>query len=209
VALDRPVAALRHATPGYFDAMEIRLRAGRLFRDQEPTPVAVISESLAKALWPDVAVRDAPGRWIRDAGSAGPLITIVGVVAEVRTTALDRRPMPQMYRPYTQGAAAEMSLVMRSAGDPQSLARAIGSAIRGLDGNLPAPTVRTMREMFFGSLAQRRFQMVMIATFAALAMVLAVVGIYGVVSYSCCGGPGRSACAWLWARSRGTGFEPF
>ena len=188
LTLERPVAAARHATPGYFDAMGIPLRAGRVFRDEEPAPVAVISESLAKALWPDLRGGDATGRRIRDRGPNSPLIAIVGVVADVRTTALDRRPMPQMYRPYTQGPdaeiAAEMSLVVRSTEEPQGLARAINRTIRGLDGSLPPPTVRTMSEMVSASVAERRFQMVLIATFAGLALTLAVVGIYGVVNYS-------------------------
>jgi len=182
--LDRPVAAFRTATPGYFGAMGIPLRAGRVFRDEEPAPVAVISEGLAKALWPDLRGADATGRRIRDRGVTTPLITIVGVVADVRTTALEQRPMPQIYRPYTQGPDADVSLVVRSAEEPQSLARAISSAIRGVDPNLPPPSVRTIREMVFASVAQRRFQMVLIATFAGLALALAVVGTYGVVSYS-------------------------
>lgn len=92
--------------------------------------------------------------------------------------------MPQMYRPYTQGSAAEMSLVIRSAEDPRSLGRAILAEIRQLDPNLPVTTMRTMRDIVSGSVAQRRFQMLLIAAFAALALVLAVVGVYGVVSYS-------------------------
>jgi putative ABC transport system permease protein len=182
VVLERPVAAWRHATPGYFDAMGIPLLGGRVFRDQESIPVAMISQSLAKALWPDAKISDVNGRRVRE--GAGALITIVGVVADVRTAALDRRPMPQMYRPYTQGAPLDMSFVIRSAEEPRNLARAIQAAVRSLDTNLPPPTLRTMREMVSASMAQRRFQMALIATFAVLALALAMVGIYGVVNYS-------------------------
>ncbi|HEY2019016.1 MAG TPA: ABC transporter permease [Bryobacteraceae bacterium] len=184
VRLDRPVAAWRHATPGYFEAIGIPLVAGRLFREQEPMPVAVLSQSMAKALWPDQGPGGAIGRGVREGSPRGPLIRIVGVVADVRTTALDRRPMPQMYRPYTQGSDADMSVVMRSTRDPISLGSAIRAAIREVDGSLPVPAMRTMGEMVSASLAQRRFQMVLIVMFAALALVLAVVGIYGVVNYS-------------------------
>jgi putative ABC transport system permease protein len=182
VSLARPAAAWRHATPEYFNAMGIPILAGRLFRDLEPSPVAVISQSLAKALWPDAQPESALGRRIRAGGP--PLTTIVGVVADVRTVSLEAKPMPQMYRPYTQGSEADMSVVVRSAQDPQSLARAVRGEIRSLDPDLPVPSMKTMREIVSGSVAQRRFQMVLILAFAGLALVLAIVGIYGVVSYS-------------------------
>jgi predicted permease len=182
VSLDRPVATWRHATPDYFNAMGIPLLAGRPFRDLEASPVALVSQSLAKALWPDARPESAAGKVLRE--GAGPLIKVVGVVADVRTVSLEAAPMPQLYRPYTQGAAADMSIVIRSAQDPQSLARAVHGEIRSLDASLPVPSMKTMREMVAGSMSQRRFQMVLIVAFAALALVLAVVGIYGVVSYS-------------------------
>ena len=182
VALERPAAAWRHATPEYFNAMGIALLAGRAFRDQEPAPVAVISQSLAKGLWPSAQPESAVGKRVRE--RRGPLITIVGVAADVRTVSLEAQPMPQMYRPYTQGAAADMSIVVRTARDPESLARAVRGEIRSLDADLPVPSMKTMREMVSGSMAQRRFQMVLIMAFAGLALVLAIVGIYGVVSYS-------------------------
>jgi predicted permease len=192
VSLARPVAAWRHATPDYFNAMGIPLLAGRPFRDMEPSPVALISQSLAKALWPNEPLESAIGRRIRE--GASPLTTIVGVVADVRTVSLEAQPMPQAYNPYmqaaapgmgdTQSSAADMSIVLRSAQDPLSVARAVRQQIRSLDANLPVPAMKTMREMVSGSVAQRRFQLVLIMSFAGLALVLAVVGIYGVVSYS-------------------------
>jgi predicted permease len=181
-SLKRPVAAWRHATPEYFQAIGIPLLAGRAFRDQEPSPIAVISQSLAKGLWPSEQPGNAVGRRIRAGG--GPLTTIVGVVADVRTVSLEAKPMPQMYCPYTQGTAADMSIVIRTAREPQSLARAVREQIRSLDPDLPVPSMKTMRELVAGSVAQRRFQMVLIMAFAGLALVLAIVGIYGVVSYS-------------------------
>ena len=184
LSLQRPVAAWRHATPQYFSAMGIPMLAGRPFRDLEPSPAAVISQSLAKALWPDSQPASVVGRRVHERGPGSPLVTIVGVAADVRTVSLEARPMPQMYRPYTQGSAADMSVVVRSAQDPRSLANAVRGEIRSLDSNLPVPAMKTMREIVAGSVAQRRFQMVLILAFAGLALVLAIVGIYGVVCYS-------------------------
>jgi predicted permease len=184
VSLDRPVAAWRHATPAYFDAMGIPLRAGRAFREQESVPTAIVSQSLAKALWPAEPPERAVGKHLREGSTSSPLITIVGVASDVRTVSLETQPMPQLYRPYTQGADADMSVVIRSALDPLALASAVREAIHSLDPDLPVPAMRTMREMVSSSLAQRRFQMVLISAFAILALALAVVGIYGVVSYS-------------------------
>ena len=184
VSLDRPSAAWRHATPDYFRAMGIPLLAGRAFRELEPAPVAIISQSLAKALWPLEPAESAVGKGIREGSPRGPLIRIAGVAADVRTVSLESKPMPQMYRPYVQGAESDMSVVVRTAQDPQMLARAVRGEIRSLDAGLPVPAMRTMRELVSGSVSQRRFQMVLIVAFAALALLLTVVGIYGVVSYS-------------------------
>jgi predicted permease len=192
--LDRPVATSRYATPGYFESMQIRLLAGRDIREQEPAPVAVISQSLAKALWPKEPLPGVIGRRFRH--SSLGIVSIVGIVADVRTAALEAQPMPQVYRPYDQGATpgmgtagagttpAEMSLVMRSARAPGDLARAVTAEIRAIDPNLPVPALRTMYQMVSAAVAQRRFQTVLIAVFAMVALALAVVGTYGVVSYS-------------------------
>ncbi|MBZ5623008.1 MAG: ABC transporter permease [Acidobacteriia bacterium] len=180
--LDRPVAASRSATPGYFESMQIRLLSGRDFRDQEPAPVAVISQALAKALWPNEPLPGMIGRRFRH--SSMGIVSIIGVVADVRTAALDAQPMPQVYRPYDQVTPAEMSLVIRSAREPGDLARAATAEIRGIDPNLPVPALRTMYQMVSAAVAQRRFQTVLIAVFALVALGLAVVGTYGVVSYS-------------------------
>jgi ABC-type antimicrobial peptide transport system permease subunit len=121
---------------------------------------------------------------VREGSPLAPLITIVGVAADVRTVSLEAQAMPQMYRPYTQGSAAAMSIVIRSTQDPRNLAQAVREEIHALDANLPVPSVKTMREIVSGSVAQRRFQMVLIMAFAGLALLLAMVGIYGVVTYS-------------------------
>ena len=164
--------------------LEIPLRAGRVFRDEEPTATAVISQSLAKGLWPGEEPAAVIGRGIRQRGPRGTLIRVVGVVGDVQTAALDQKPMPQIYRPYSQGPATQMSLVIRSAGDPAALSRSVRAEIRAMDAGLPVEGLRTMREIVSESVAERRFQMVLILTFAGVALALTLVGIYGVVSYA-------------------------
>jgi putative ABC transport system permease protein len=97
---------------------------------------------------------------------------------------LEREPMPVFYRPHAQFASRDMTVVVRTIQEPQALAAAIRAETWKLDQDLPIPTMRTMREIVSVSVAERRFQTVLVALFAALSLVLAVVGIYGVTSYS-------------------------
>jgi putative ABC transport system permease protein len=133
-------------------------------------------------LWPGQSPAAAIGRKFRQ--SSQGIVTTVGVVGDVRTATLEEKPMPQVYRPYSQGAPLEMSLVIRSARDPGDLARAATAELHAIDPNLPAPAMRTMYQMVSNAVSQRRFETVLILIFAAIALGLAVVGTYGVVSYS-------------------------
>jgi putative ABC transport system permease protein len=99
-------------------------------------------------------------------------------------SALDREPMPAIYRPHAQALSREMTLVLRTATAPEALASAIRSEAWKLDKNLPVPTIKTMEEIVSASVAERRFQVMLIALFGILALALAVVGIYGVTSYA-------------------------
>ncbi|MBI2688775.1 MAG: ABC transporter permease [Acidobacteria bacterium] len=180
----RPVAMVRAVTSGYFAASGTALRAGRHFESQEPAPTALISESLARNLWPNEPLPSVIGRGIRQGNVTGPVITIAGVVEDVRPGAADRESPPVIYRPHSQWASGPATLFIRTAQDPATLAPAVREAIRGMDANLPIPAIRTMREIVLESVSQRRFQLILTSLFALLALLLGAIGVYGVVSYS-------------------------
>jgi putative ABC transport system permease protein len=112
------------------------------------------------------------------------LITVVGVVEDVRPGAVDRELQPLIYRPHGQWASGPMTLVVRTSEAPATLGPAVRAEIRKVDPNLPIPAIRTMREIVSASVAQRRFQMVLTSLFALVTLLLGAVGVYGVVSYS-------------------------
>ena len=184
VVLTRPVAMIRGVTSGYFAASGTALRAGRFLTDEEPGPVAVISESLARRLWPQESAASSVGQLFRQSNTDSPLITVVGVAGDARPGALDRDPLPVVYRPYEQWAIGPMTLVVRTAQDPAALAPAVRATIRDIDRNLPILAIRTMREIVSSTVAERQFQMMLTSIFALLALLLGAVGLYGVVSYS-------------------------
>ena len=184
VAMQRPVALIRSVTPGYFAASGATLRAGRFFAETEQTPVAIISESLVKRLWPGESTPAVVGHVFRLGDVTRPPITVAGIVADTRPGALDREPAPEVYRPQSQRAGGAMSLVIRTSQEPAALASAVRAEIRKMDANLPIPPIRTMREILSQTVAERRFQMTLTVLFALLALCLGGVGIYGVVSYS-------------------------
>jgi putative ABC transport system permease protein len=164
--------------------MGIQLLAGRFLRDQEPAPAAVIGATLARHLWPGEPVANAVGKRVATDGPKAGMVTIVGVAGDVRMGALERDPMPVFYRPHSQFASRDMTVVVRTVQEPQALAAAVRAETWTLDRDLPIPTMKTMREIVSASVAQRRFQTMLVALFAALSLVLALVGIYGVTSYS-------------------------
>jgi len=184
LVLARPVAMIRGATQGYFAAAGHPLRAGRLLTDDERTPTAVISESLAKRLWPEDPPTAIVGRQLHQGDVRGPLVTVAGVVSDVRSGDLEREPPPTVYRPYKQWASGPMTMVIRTAQQPESLAGAVRSEVWKLDPNLPIAAMRTMKEIVSSMVAQRRFQMSLTSLFAAVALLLGAVGVFGVVSYA-------------------------
>jgi predicted permease len=184
IVLQRPVAAIRSVTAGYFAASGTALLAGRLLTDAEDTPVAIISEALAARLWPAEPLAAVVGRHIRQSNVAGPLVAVVGVASNAHPGGLDREPAPVVYRPYTQWASGPMTLVIRTARDPGAIGPVVRSEISAMDGNLPITNMRTMREIVSLSVAERRFQMLLTSLFAVVALLLGSVGVYGVVSYA-------------------------
>ena len=185
VVLVRPVAMIRTVTTGYFAASGSQLRAGRTFGDSESGLVAVVSESLAARLWPGDSAINVLGRRIRQGGNLSiPLIEVIGVVGDAQPGGLDRDPVAALYRPYQQFPSGPMTLIVRTAQDPAVLAGSIKAEIRRMDPDLPITAMRTMRDVVSATVAQRRFQMLLVSLFATVALLLGVVGVYGVTNYA-------------------------
>jgi putative ABC transport system permease protein len=180
----RPVAMIRAVTTGYFAASGTPLRAGRLLASEEPIEVAVISQSLAARLWPSEGALDIIGHQFRQGRVDGPLITVVGLVGDARPGAVERDAPPVIYRPYEQWSSGSMTLLVRGDGDPAALAPAVRTVVRGMDPNLPILSLRTMREVVASAVAERRLQMILTSMFAAVALLLGSIGLYGVVSHA-------------------------
>jgi predicted permease len=177
----------RVAGGDYFRVMEIPLRQGRLFTDADTAAapgVAVIDERMAQQLWP---AGDAIGKRIRSAGidasDTAPWITIVGVVANVKQDALDADSRMALYLAQSQTTPRNINIVLRTPGDPAALTTAVRKEIHDIDPDLPIYDVRTMTERVDASLARRRFSMLLLTIFAALASGLAALGIYSVVAF--------------------------
>ena len=182
---NRPVAGFREVTPGYFAASGTALLAGRFFAETDRVTTAIISQSLAKSLWQKEPLTRIIGRQFRQGDLQSPPVTVIGVVADVRAGAVDHGMRPQIYRPYLPPRAnTDMTLVVRTTGNPAALAQAVRAEIRKLDPDIPIPEIQTMRQVISSTVAERRFQMMLTGLFALLALLLGSVGIYGVVSYS-------------------------
>jgi putative ABC transport system permease protein len=178
--------AVRPITPNWFKTMGIPLLAGRDFTaaDEVDAPtVAVISESLAR--------RDYPGEnplgkrlHVRIGRPQGTDYEIVGVVGDIRMTSLESAAGPAVYVPHTQLAIGFMTFVVRTDLDTHSVVSGVAAAVRGLDPELPLADVRTMEEVIDQTVARPRVVAVLLSVFAAMALVLAAVGVYGVMAFS-------------------------
>jgi putative ABC transport system permease protein len=180
--MERPLADVRQVNPEYFPTLGIPLRAGRFFTDADRgRSVAVISPLSAERLWPG----NSPlGKRFRLGGDDSPLNEVIGVAGDIRGASLNKRPSPTVYIPYWQRNFTQASLAVRTAMDPLAASSAVRAAIRAVDAELPVPAFRTMDEILSESVAQRKFQMTLVLLFGLTALLLATLGIYGVVSYS-------------------------
>jgi putative ABC transport system permease protein len=168
---------VRAITPAYFRTIGIRLRAGREFAAVESpkNPVVILSESAARQRWP--GIRDPLGRKLQK-------MTLVGIVDDTRASGMDNEIEPYLYTPFLQFAPEEFAVAVRADRDAVRLASAVKSEIWRLDRDLPVTHVSRMRQLVADSIAPRRFEALLMSLFAGFALLLAAVGIYGVVAYS-------------------------
>ncbi|HLM99195.1 MAG TPA: ABC transporter permease [Bryobacteraceae bacterium] len=176
---ERPFANMRFISPGYFKTLGIPLRRGRTFEQTDRgKKMAIISQRAAERLWPG---QDPVGRQFGH--NENEMYQVAGVAADVRVS-LHQDPVLMVYLPYWDRARSNASLVVRTAMDSRAIAAAVRAEIWKIDPEVPVPAMRTMDQVVSDSVGQRRFQMSLLASFAAGALLLASLGIYGVVSYS-------------------------
>jgi putative ABC transport system permease protein len=182
---ERPHPAYRVINPDYFRALGIPLQRGRAFTigDASGSPlVAIINQSAARVFWPN---EDPLGKRIRpDIVPPDQWLTIVGVVSDVRHASLNVAPQPEVYWPFLQNPDRRINLLIRTTADPLNLAGAVRSEIRAIDRALPVSNLKSMDELLSDSVAQWRFYTLLLTAFAAVALLLAIVGLYGVISYA-------------------------
>jgi putative ABC transport system permease protein len=182
---DRPGSWTSVVGGDYFQAMGIPLRRGRLpgAGDTEKTrPVFVIDEELARRFWPEKDPIGAHLVWRRKGERLSG--EIVGVVGSVHWISMAARPQPTSYFWFPQDPGRQLSIAVRTAGDPAAIAGVLAAQVREIDPSQPVAEIRTMRDYVSADLAQPRFTMLLLGTFAAAALVLAAIGLYGVIAFS-------------------------
>jgi putative ABC transport system permease protein len=176
---DALVVWYRVVSANYFSAMEIPLRRGRLFGAREMTPLVVINETMAKTRWPG---EDAIGRRIRFGDS--PWFRIVGIVGDVHVGGARGSARTEVYIPYWLMPEAGINIVLKTAGEPALLTAPLKNAVKEVDPAIAVSGIATMKNMIADANGASRFYATLVAIFAALALLLAAVGIYGVMSYT-------------------------
>jgi putative ABC transport system permease protein len=182
---ESPLANYVSVSPDYFRVMQIPLLQGSLFTERDvmgTTPVVIINEIMARRFWPN---QNPLGRRLILGSTIGADTTpraIVGVVGNVRSAGLESEPGPAIYVPYFQNPWPTMSVVIRASGDPMSLAAEVRKAVLVLDSNQPVYNIRSLEDVLGASLAARRFQVLLLGIFAAVALIMAAIGVYAVMA---------------------------
>ena len=197
VGAEYPTADFQGITPDYFRSMGIRLLRGRSFTERdvcEAPGVAIINETMAKRYFPNedpigkrmaMGGQKSPGQPVNaNPGHQSPWNEIVGVVADIKKLGLNAQTVPDVYIPYWQFPMQSPTLIVRTVANPGSIAALIRSEVKSVNKNVPAPTIQTMDEILADYVAQPRFQTMLLSLFGIVALFLAAVGIYGVISYS-------------------------
>jgi predicted permease len=182
-----PWGDFRVATPGYFEALRIPLRRGRVFTPRDAAsarPVAVVDEELAARYWPN---QNPVGKRVNlgaPEGQPPAWIEVVGVVGHAKQEGLDAEARVQLYLPYAQSPGAQLALAVRTTGNPERLLPALRAAVREVDRDLPLADVRTLEARVDASVGPRRLSALLLGGFATLALVMACLGLYGVMAYA-------------------------
>ena len=182
-----PSADIARVTPDYFRAMRVRVMAGRVFseRDTADAPaVAMVDETFERTHYPGESALGKRLRFGAPDDKTAKWLEIVGVVGHVKNYGVDEDSRVEVYFPFEQSPGPGVTLVLRGAGDPAALTGSLRAAVRSVDPELPLYAVRTLPELVSDRTAQRRLAVLLITVFATVALVLAAVGIYGVMSYA-------------------------
>jgi putative ABC transport system permease protein len=182
---EQPMAQTRYISPDYFRAIGIPLRQGRFFSDYDrdkSVPVVIISEAMARRFWPGenpIGKRLTPS-FHSEQGAR----EIVGIVGDVKSSGLEVDSAAMMYLPFRQSPRPFLSFVVRTASNPESLIQPVSRAIYSIDKDQALTDVQTLDQVLVASLSGRRFNMTLLLTFAGVALLLAAVGVYGVMNYT-------------------------
>ncbi len=186
---EQPTVQLQSITPDYFRAMRIPLRRGREFTARDNSsgapPAIIINESFARRFWPTYPAGLSPvGQHMGEGADRIRSAEIVGIVADVREGGLVRQPGPEFYVPLALHVPQAAYLVVQTTGNPVQLAHAIRNEVRAIDQDQSVSDIQTMEEIFDATVGQKRLTMLLLAVFSGIALLLALVGLYGVIAYS-------------------------